>query len=564
MVKPWLAHYPEGVPEFISPMEYDSLADFFEQKVKQFGDKPAFSNMGASLSYTELEEHSRNFASYLQALDLQPKTRIAIKLPNTLQYPIVLLGVIRAGMIAVNTNPLYTGRELLHQLDDSGARVIIVLDHFIDVFQAIQTETKVKHTIVTSLGDMLPWPKSTLTNFVVKHIKKLVPPYDYQQTTRFNEALNIGKQLSFTPPVLNHDDTAFLQYTGGTTGLSKGAMLSHGNMLSNMQQVDLWITHGSPPETTLHAGEEIVITALPLYHIFALTANFFCFIDLGAENILITNPRDMPGFVKILQGLKFSCITGVNTLFDGLIHTPGFDQIDFSSLKLSIAGGMATRKSLAHSWKELTGSTLIESYGLTESSPAVTINPLDIEEFSGSIGQPLPSTECEIRDKKGRVLAIGETGELYIRGPQVMQGFWKQPEDTANEISPDGWLKTGDIVRMDERGMLYLVDREKDMILVSGFNVYPNEVEAVVSHHPGVMECGAIGIPDPNSGEAIKVYVVKKNLTLDKETLIKYCRLNLTGYKIPKFIEFTDALPKTNVGKILRRELKNLSEEKAS
>lgn len=555
--KPWLASYPTGVPESIAPLEVGSLPEYFDQAIAKYPQNAAFTSFGVTLNYAELDAHSRHLCRYLLSLKLVNPARVAIMLPNILQYPVSLLAVLRAGLIAVNTNPLYTARELKHQLNDSGAEAIIILDNFAHVLASVVAETSVKHVIITRFGDMFPPGKALLSRIILRWLKRQIPDYDIPAAVLFNDALQAGQQHTDSLPVLQKDDVAFLQYTGGTTGLSKGAMLTHRNMLSNISQTQCWITHGNPAGKHLVAGREVIITALPLYHIFALTANFMVFFGLGAENILIANPRDMPQFMRELKRKPFTCITGVNTLFDGLMNAPGFSALDFSALKISLAGGMPTRASTAQRWRQLTGHSIIEAYGLTEASPAVAINRLDCEQFTGSIGLPLPSTECEIRDDAGRIVPIGVNGELYLRGPQVMKGYWKQPEASVKELSEDGWLRTGDIAVMDDKGLIYIKDRIKDMILVSGFNVYPGEIEAVLTGHPDIAECAAIGIPDEKTGEAVKVFVVKRNPALDANAVIAYCRQYLTAYKVPKFIEFRTDLPKSTMGKVLRRALRD-------
>ena len=547
----WLKSYPPGIPAEIDPNAYRSIVELLESACDRFRHRPAFANMGRVLRYDDVDRLSRQFASFLvNELGLRKGERVAIMLPNVLQYPIALFGVLRAGLTVVNTNPLYTARELRHQLGDSGASAIVVLDNFAATLAEVLHEVPCRHVITTGLGDLLGLPKSALVNFVVRRVKKLVPPYAIPGAIRFNAALRLGARKALPRIELGHDDLAFLQYTGGTTGVAKGAMLSHGNMVANMLQASCWLG------TTLREGEEVIITAIPLYHIFALTANCLVFMKTGGLNVLITNPRDMPGFVRELRRVRFTAMTGVNTLFNGLLNTPGFDRLDFSRFKFTMGGGMAVQRVVAERWKKVTGVTLVEAYGLTETSPAACVNPLDLPEYNGSIGLPLPSTECSVQDDDGRLLGPGEVGELCIRGPQVMKGYWQRPEETAKVLSADGWLHTGDIARMDEQGFFYIVDRKKDMILVSGFNVYPNEIEDVVAQCPGVLEVAAVGVPDEKSGEAVKVVVVRKDPNLTEETIRAHCRANLTGYKQPKYIEFRDSLPKTNVGKILRRELR--------
>lgn len=551
MERIWLKEYPKGVPPEIDLDEFSSLKDILERSCDRFRDLPAFTNMGATLTYDDLDRLSRYFGAYLQkVLSLKRGDRVAIMMPNLLQYPIALFGALRAGMTVVNVNPLYTARELEHQLTDSGAQTIVILENFASTLQTVLAKVPVKTVIITRIGDRLPFPKSLLVNMVVKYVKKMVPKWDIPGTVNFNQALNDGKSQTLDAIELTHEDIAFLQYTGGTTGLAKGAVLSHGNMVANLQQASAWL------RPQMAEGEEIIITALPLYHIFSLTANCLTFMKLGGCNILITNPRDMPGFVKELTKLKFTAITGVNTLFNALLNTPGFEEVDFSALKIALGGGMAVQKAVADRWKAVTGTTLIEAYGLTETAPGVCINPLNLKQYNGSIGLPLPSTEVSVRNEEFEALSFGEIGEICVRGPQVMQGYWNRPDETAQVLTEDGWLRTGDMGYMDEKGYVWLVDRKKDMILVSGFNVYPNEVESVVIMHPGVLEVGAIGIPDEKSGECVKIVVVKKDPNLTAEELIEHCKKNLARYKVPKQVEFRDRLPKTNVGKILRRALK--------
>ncbi len=549
--KIWLDSYADGVPAQIDAERYASLAELLQDSVARFGERPAFANMGKTLSFDELDVLSRDFAAFLQSrLGLRKGDRLAIMMPNLLQYPVALFGALRAGLAIVNVNPLYTPRELRHQLVDSGASAIVILENFAHVLEECLAETPVATVITTRLGDLLPFPKSVIVNLVVKYVKQMVPAFQIADAIRFTDAISQGKTASLETVDLCRDDLAFLQYTGGTTGVAKGAMLTHGNMVANVEQATAWM------RPYLSNGEETVITALPLYHIFALTGNCFAFVKIGGLNYLITNPRDMPGFVRELAKVRFTGITGVNTLFNGLLHTPGFADIDFSNLKMSIGGGMAVQASVAEKWHEITGTTLVEAYGLTETSPTVCINPFDIEAFNGSIGLPVPSTECCIKNDDGGTLGIGDTGELCVRGPQVMKGYWGRPEETRGCVEPDGWLHTGDIAYFDERGFVYLVDRKKDMILVSGFNVYPSEIEEVVSGHPDVLEVGAIGVPDDESGEVVKIIVVKRSPGLTEESLDEHCRANLTAYKCPKQVVFVNELPKSNVGKILRRELR--------
>ena len=550
--RPWLASYPAGVPQQIDPDEYPSIVSVLQSSLEKYRDRPAFSNMGRSITYAEVDKYSRQFAAYLLGeLKLKKGDRVAIMMPNCLQYPIAIFGVLRAGLTVVNTNPMYTARELKHQLVDSGASVILVFDNFAKTVQDVVPETSVKQVITTGLGDMLPFPKGAVVNFVLKYVKKMVPEYDIPGSVRFKNTLTLGQMHTLPAVDIASQDIAFLQYTGGTTGVAKGAMLTHRNLVANMLQSNAWISANT------REGAEIIITALPLYHIFALTANCLVFMKLGGQNHLITNPRDMPGFVKELSAIPFTAITGVNTLFNGLLNTPGFDKIDFSHLRLTLGGGMAVQRSVAERWKKATGCTLVEAYGLTETSPAACMNPLDLPEYNGAIGLPIPSTDACLKDEENRILPQGEVGELCIKGPQVMKGYWQRPEETAHSIDSDGWLHTGDIARVDENGFFYIVDRKKDMILVSGFNVYPNEVEDVIAMMPGVLEVAAVGVLDDKSGEAVKIVIVKKDPNLTAEQVKAHARENLTGYKQPKFVEFRTELPKTNVGKILRRELRD-------
>ena len=551
MEKVWLNSYPSGVPEEIDLGAYQSVTDVFEQAVKRYGENPCFSNMGTTLTYNEMDRYTDQLASYLQNLPgMEKGDRVVVMMPNVLQNPISIFAALRAGFAVVNTNPLYTPRELEHQLSDSGAKAIIVMENFCHTLGKVIGKTAVQHVVTTQVGDLLHFPKSLIVNLVVRYVKKMVPQFSLPQRVTFKKALQLGSTQRHRAVSCNHDDLAFLQYTGGTTGVAKGAMLTHGNMVANMQQASAWL------QNDITDGAEVIITALPLYHIFSLTANCLTFMKVGALNYLITNPRDMAGFVKELQHLKFSAITGVNTLFNGLMNTPGFDQVDFSSLKLSLGGGMAVQKPVAERWKSLTGVPLLEAYGLTETSPAVCINPLTLLEYNGSIGLPVPSTEVSVQDDQGNLLPQGESGEMCVRGPQVMKGYWHRPEETAKVLSADGWLKTGDVAQMDELGFFRIVDRLKDMILISGFNVYPNEIETVIAGHEGVLEVGVIGVPDQTRGEIVKAVIVKKDPALDEAAIIEHCRESLTAYKVPKIIEFRDELPKTNVGKILRRELR--------
>lgn len=550
MERVWLKRYPEGVPAQIDPDHYSSLLDIFEQSIAKFADKVAFVNMGKSITYRELDRQSQAFAAYLQqTLGLKKGDAVAIMMPNLLQYPVALMGVLRAGCSVVNVNPLYTPRELQHQLTDSKARAIVIVENFAHTLMAVEQNITVEHVILTKMGDMLGTLKGTLVNLVVKHVKKLIPAYQLKKFTPFNQALQQGAALSWQKPAMTGDDIAFLQYTGGTTGVSKGAMLTHRNMVANLEQASGFL------DKFLNDGKENIVTALPLYHIFALTANFFVFFKHGGTNLLITNPRDMPNFVKELAKFPFTAITGVNTLFNGLLNTPGFAELDFSRLKLSLGGGMAVQRPVAERWKKVTKTRLLEGYGLTECCPLVTLSPFDLDDFNGSIGLPAPSTDIRLVDEDGNDVAIGEAGEMIVQGPQVMLGYLNRPEETAKTIK-DGWLYTGDIARVDEEGFFYIVDRKKDMILVSGFNVFPNEIEEVVAMNEKVLEVAAVGVPNEVTGEVVKIFVVKKDQSLTESELIAHCKQHLTGYKVPKLVEFRTELPKTNVGKILRRELR--------
>ncbi len=555
MERIWLESYTEGVPPDIDPDEYPSLVAIIDEAIARFPDRPAFENLGVRITFAELDRLARDFTGYLASAGLGRGDRIALMMPNVLQYPVALVGALRAGLVVVNTNPLYTARELRHQLADSGARAIVMLENFGHVLAGCIDDTGVERVVVTGLGDMLGFPRSALVNFVVRRVKKLVPPFRIAGAVRWKDALGAGRNAAAAgtaadPVELAGDDLAFLQYTGGTTGVAKGAMLTHRNMVANVLQADGFL------RPFAREGEEVIITALPLYHIFALAVNCLTYMRFGALGVLVTNPRDMPGFVKILKGVRFTAITGVNTLFNGLMNTSGFDRLDFSAMRISVGGGMAVQSAVAERWKRMTGVALLEGYGLTETSPCVCMNPLHIGDYTGMIGVPMASTECRVVDEAGRTLPADTPGELCVRGPQVMRGYWKRPEETAAVLDDEGWLRTGDIAEMDARGFVRIVDRKKDMILVSGFNVYPNEVEEVVSQHPEVAEVGAIGVADEASGEAVKIIVVKRSPGLTEASLRAYCEEQLTGYKRPRHIEFTDALPKTNVGKILRRELR--------
>lgn len=550
----WLKHYPQGVPAEVDVYRYASLKDMLEQSCEHFRKLPAFTNMGITLTYGELDRLSLDFSAYLQhELGLTKGDRVAIMLPNLLQYPVVLFGALRAGMVVVNVNPLYTPRELQHQLADSGATAVVVLENFAHTLQEAVAVTTVRHIITTQVGDLFPPLKRCLVNFIIKWIKRMVPRWSLPGAAAFNTALKFGARHTLNDVPVTHEDIAFLQYTGGTTGLAKGTILTHGNMVANVEQTSAWIGG------MLKEGEEVVITPLPLYHIFALTANLLTFVKWGANNVLITNPRDIPGFIKELRKTRFTVITGVNTLFNMLLHAPDFEKVreaNAGALKVAVVGGAAVQRTVAERWLQIMDVPLIEGYGLTEASPIVCANPLDAKTFSGMIGMPIPSTQVEIHDEAGRELPLGEAGELCVKGPQVMRGYWNMPEETARVLSADGWLRSGDICVMDERGYLRFIDRHKDVIVVSGFKVWPNEIEEVVMLHPGVKEVGVIGVPDEMSGEVVKVYVVKRDPALTVEALIAHCKANLTAYKVPKHIEFRDKLPKSPIGKILRRKLK--------
>jgi long-chain acyl-CoA synthetase len=557
MDKIWLKNYPEGMPAEIDPDQFRSIPDLLDKLFVKFADRPAYHNLGHTISYAELEQLSRAFAAFLQGLPGMGKgERVAVMSPNLLQYPVVLFGILRAGMTVVNVNPLYTPRELEHQLKDSGAKAIVIVENFAQSLQQVMGRTVVEHVITTQIGDLLPIPKRWLVNFVIKHVKKMVPAWRIDRAITLRTALERGRSARFNPVAVNSEDIAFLQYTGGTTGVAKGAMLSHRNILANLEQTGVWIS------VSFKEGAEIVIAPLPMYHIFCLTSTL-SFMKWGSLTVLITNPRDLPALVKEMGSWKFTTMTGVNTLFNGLLNTPGFAQLDFSALKVVVGGGAAVQKPVAERWQQVTGRCLTEAYGLTETSPGVCCVPLGAP-WDGTIGLPVPSTEVSIRDDAFNELPVwtGEgdiekhTGEICVRGPQVMNGYWKNPVETANVLHA-GWLKTGDVGHLDDQGRVTITDRKKDMILVSGFNVYPNEVENVVAAHPGVLECAVVAVPDEKSGEAVKVVIVRKDLSLTKEDVIEHCRAQLTGYKLPRHVEFRDVLPKTPIGKILRRELRD-------
>jgi len=556
--KVWLKAYPKGIPHTIDVTEYASVREVFEEACAKFAARPAFTCMGKSLTFAELDTLSSAFGAWLQSIGCKKGTRVAIMMPNILQYPVCLFGTLRAGCTVVNVNPLYTPRELEHQLNDSGAEVIVVVENFASVLGQVVARTKVRQTVVTSIGEMLGL-KGVIVDLVLRRVKKLIPAWSLPGSIRLSDALADGRKRTLTRVPLTLDDIAFLQYTGGTTGVAKGAMLIHRNVVANMLQARAWLTPFLDP-----SRREVIITPLPLYHIFSLTANCLIFMSVGGENVLIPNPRDIPGFVKELAKYRFTAITGVNTLFNALLNNADFAKLDFSQLRIALGGGMAVQEAVAKRWKAVTKVPLIEAYGLTETSPAATVNPLDLADYNGSIGLPIPSTEIELRDDSGHNVGIGQPGEICIRGPQVMAGYWNKPEETAKVVDKDGWFATGDVGVMDDRGFVRIVDRKKDMILVSGFNVYPNEIEGIVAMHPGVLECAAIGVPDDKSGEAVKLFVVKKDESLTAEALIRHCREHLTGYKVPREVEFRNELPKTNVGKILRRELRDEAKARAA
>ena len=552
MEKIWLKSYPEGVPAELPPSEFRSIRDMFEKTFAEHPDRPAYANMGTTMSYRELDERSRQFACYLQnTLGLTRGERVAIMLPNILQYPVALCGIFRAGLVVVNVNPLYTARELEHQLKDSGAKCILILENFAHVLEEVIAETVVEQVVVTGVGDMLSFPKGALTNFVLRHIKKAVPAYSLPGSIRLSEALKIGSGTTLTPVELGFADIAFLQYTGGTTGVSKGAMLSHRNMVANVEQTIAWQAGVNDDLDGV-----IAITALPLYHIFSLQGNCLTGMAQGGLNVLITNPRDFEAFAKEMASYKFNLFTAVNTLFASLLHTKSFDKIDFSHMRVCIGGGMAVQPAVAKEWRERTGSPVLQGYGLTETSPVAIVNRIG-DEFTGSIGLPIPSTDVTIRDDDGKELALGEIGEICVKGPQVMEGYWQRPEETAKVMIDGGWLRTGDVGRMDEDGFVFIEDRKKDMILVSGFNVYPNEIENVVVEMDGILEAAAIGLEDERSGEIVKIFAVRKSDDVTEQDVMDYCKENLTNYKRPRIVEFRDELPKTNVGKILRRALRD-------
>jgi long-chain acyl-CoA synthetase len=549
--KVWLKSYPEGMPEEVPTPPWRSVRDLFEHSFATYPDNPAYSNMGRTLSYTDLNQLSMRFASFLQKkLGLTRGERVAIMMPNILQYPVAMCGIFRAGLVVVNVNPLYTARELKHQLQDSGARCVVILENFAHILEEIIADTDVDHVVTTGLGDLLSWPRSAMTNLVMRRVKKVVPKYSFANSTPFKRALREGGSEKLEDVEIGFADIAYLQYTGGTTGVSKGAMLSHRNMVYNVQQTITW-----QGDVYDDVDQVVAITALPLYHIFSLEGNCLTVMALGGENVLITNPRDFEGFAKEISKHKFNLFTGVNTIFASLMNTPSFDKIDFSYLRVSIGGGMAVQPAVAREWKQKTGQPILQGYGLTETSPVAICCRVG-DDFTGTIGLPVPSTDVMIVGDDGNALPLGEIGEICIKGPQVMEGYWQRPKETADVMLPGGWLRTGDVGRTDEDGFVWIEDRKKDMILVSGFNVYPNEIENVVVELDGILEAAAIGIADERSGEVVKIFAVRKDESTTEQDILDYCRENLTGYKRPKVVEFRDELPKTNVGKILRRELR--------
>jgi long-chain acyl-CoA synthetase len=554
--RPWLSQYPPGVPAEIDVAEYQSVRDVFEESCRTYAKRPAFTCMGRQITFADLDALSSTFGGWLQSVGCTRGTRIALMMPNILQYPICVFGALRAGCTVVNVNPLYTARELEHQLIDSGAEVIVVVENFARTLSQAIGRTRIRQVIVTSIGELLA-AKGRVVDLVLRRVKRMVPPWTLPGAIRFTDAMKAGRKRALTRIPIGHDDIAFLQYTGGTTGVAKGAMLLHRNIVANLLQARAWL------RPFLDGRREVILTPLPLYHIFSLTANCLVFMSIGGENVLITNPRDIRGMVKTMRGSRFTAMTGVNTLFNALLNNERFRRLDFSAFRLTLGGGMAVQEAVAKRWKEITGVPLIEAYGLTETSPAATMNPLDLPQFNGSIGLPIPSTDIVLRDDAGRDVKPGEPGEICIKGPQVMAGYWQRPDETAKAMTPDGYFMSGDIGTMDERGYIRIVDRKKDMILVSGFNVYPNEIEGIVAMHDGVLECAAVGIPDRKSGEAVKLFVVRKDAGLTAPALLSHCRRHLAGYKCPREIEFRSDLPKSNVGKILRRELRDEAKDAA-
>jgi long-chain acyl-CoA synthetase len=561
----WLKQYPAGVPADVDASQYRSVAELMEDAFRKYASRDAYVSMGKAMTFREVEEHSRSFGAWLQSRGLSKGARVALMMPNVLQYPIAIAGVLRAGYVVVNVNPLYTPRELSHQLVDSGAEAIVILENFASTLEQVIAKTQVKHVVVASMGDLFGLLKGTLVNFVVRNVKKMVPAYTLADATRFNAALSDGARLQLTASTAGQEDPAFLQYTGGTTGVSKGATLVHRNVIANVLQSEAWMQPAmNNPKKPPPPDQSVIACALPLYHIFALTICCLLGMRTGAKNILIPNPRDLPAVVEALKPHKVGLFPAVNTLYNALAENEDFRKLDFSELRVSNGGGMAVQKAVADKWLKLTGCPVCEGYGLSETSPSATCNPTDTDRYSGTIGLPLPSTEIAILDDDGQPVPLGQPGEIAIRGPQVMAGYWQRPDDTASVMTADGFFKSGDIGIMDERGYVKIVDRKKDMILVSGFNVYPNEVEEVVSSHPGVLECAAVGVPDEKTGEAVKLFVVKRDPALTEKDLLEHCARNLTGYKKPRSIEFRTDLPKTNVGKILRRELRAAPGRKAA
>ena len=547
----WHKNYQAGVPFEINPRNYNCIPEILEEAFKKYSNLPAYHNMGKTITFGELDTQCKKFCSYLQnRIDLQPGDRVALMLPNILQYPTALFGILQAGMVAVNVNPLYTARELQHQLADSGAKAIVIFANSAHILESVLPATEVEYVIVTEIGDMLTFPKSWIVNAVIKYVKKMVPNWNIPQAVSFKDAMDQGDPAAVKPVAVDYEDVAFLQYTGGTTGVSKGAVLTHGNLVANISQARAWV------KPNAREGKEVVITPLPLYHIFALTANCLTYTSLGALNVLITNPRDIPNFVKELKKWDFTVIIGVNTLFNALLNHVEFKNLNFRDLRIALGAGMAVQKPVAEAWQKVTGKPLLEAYGLTETSPAACINPVNLSDYNGYVGLPLPSTIVAVKDDNEKDVPLGEIGEICIKGPQVMKEYWRRPEETRTVMTSDGFFKTGDLGFMNAEGFVKIVDRKKDMIIVSGFNVYPNEIEEVVAGHHKVLECAVVGVVDEKSGEAVKLFVVKKEPSLNEDDLRRFCKEQLTGYKIPKLIEFRAELPKTNVGKILRRALR--------
>jgi len=555
--RPWVKYYPTGVPANINPDEYDCLVEMFERTFKKYGNQPAFTNMGKTITFSQLDTMSKQFGAYLTSRGLEKGDRVALMMPNMLQYPIALFGVLRAGFIVVNTNPLYTPREMHHQFNDAGVKAIVIAENFAANLEKVLPETDIKAIVLCSIGEMLGTVKGKVVDFMIRRVKRLVPKFDLPNTVGFKEAINQGKKFKMEVHEGKPDQTILLQYTGGTTGVAKGAQLTNRNLVANMNQIRAWML------PYLDEGKEVALSPLPMYHIFAFTVNCLALMSIGTHTVLVTNPRDLPSVIKEFGNHPISLMTGVNTLFNALVNHKDFQNADFSHLKVTVGGGMAVQRAVAEQWQKVTGCFLSEGFGMTESSPVVTINPLDDNGRLGTIGIPIPSTDVRIANDNDEPLPHGEVGELQVKGPQVMKGYYRRPEETAKTITEDGWLKTGDIAKMTEDGFFQIVDRKKDMILVSGFNVYPNEIEDIVAAHPKVLEVAAVGVPDAKSGELVKVFVVKKDKSLQEDELIQYCRENLTGYKVPKFVEFREDLPKTNVGKILRRKLRDEAKNNA-